>query len=118
MYLAAGLLWVAWCLYWPFLARDHDVQEAVREAEEAYKVCLQQHVVSVADCRRDRSAYEQLLRTMVAPPQENAYQSFASKDPLDAIEFMFALCFLPPLIVFASLRLALEIWLSFAHLRA
>ena len=118
MYLATGLLWIAWCLYWPFLARDHDFREAATEAEEAYRVCLQQRVAGAAACRKDRTAYEALLRNVVAPSQENAYQSFAGKDPLGAIEFMSVLCFLPPLIVFASLRLALEICLAFAHSKA
>ena len=118
LYLATGLLWIAWCLYWPFLIRKHDIQEAVTEAEEAYKVCLEQHAVTEVDCRKDRAAYETLLRNMVASPQENAYQSFAGENPLDAIEFMSVLSLLPPLIVFAFLRLLLEMWLSFAHSNA
>jgi hypothetical protein len=115
LYLATGLLWIAWCLYWPFLVRDQDIQEVMTEANEAYEVCLQQRGVTPTDCSTDRTAYEKLLREMAAPPQENAYQSFAGENASDAIAFMSVLCLVPPLIVFALIRLVLEVWLFFAH---
>ena len=117
LYLATGVLWIAWCLYWPFRARNRDIREADIEAQETYKVCLQQRAASPADCDRDRTEYKKLLRNMVAPQQENVYQSFAGENAIDAIGFMFVLCLLPPLVVFAFLRLLLEVWLFLAARR-
>ena len=88
------------------------------EAQETYKVCLQQRAVSPADCDRDRAEYKKLLRNMVAPQQENVYQSFAGENTIDGIEFMSVLCLLPPLVVFAFLRLLLEVWLFLVGCRA
>jgi len=88
------------------------------ETQETYKVCLQQRAASRADCDHDRTEYEKLLRNMVAPQQENAYQSFAGENTIDAIGFMSVLCLLPPLVVFALLRLLLEFWLFLAGRRA
>lgn len=114
-YLCLGVLWVAWCLYWPFLVRNRDIRQATAEAEQSYRVCLEQPGLTRADCHNDREAYEQLLRATLAPPEENAYQLFAGEKASDAIAFMSALCLLPPLIVFAFARFVLEVCLFFAR---
>lgn len=112
-----AVLWTGWCLYWPFQARQQDLREALTEAQESYQVCLQKQFVTAADCRSDRDGYAKLLRNIVAPPGESAYQSFAGKNTRDLIAFMARLCLLPPLIAFALLRLLLEICIFLARVR-
>ncbi len=89
----------------------------LREADETYKVCLQQPAVTAADCRTDRNVYVTLMRKALAPTHANAYQLFAGRRMRDAFEFMAILCLLPPLIVFALLRIVLEAYLYLARLR-
>ncbi len=107
----------AGALYWPFYSRQHDLQQALAEVDESYKVCLQRGIVASKDCSIDRNAYASLQRNLIAPPDENPYQSFAGKKARDAIQFMSVLCLLPPMIVFALILLVLEVCLWFAHIR-
>jgi hypothetical protein len=115
-YTACALLWIAWCLYWPFFARDQDFEQADTEAAKAYEVCLQQPRVTAQACRADRESYQKLLRDAAAPPGENVYQVFAGNQLGYAIAIMSALCLLPPLVVFGFLRLLLELALFLGRL--
>ena len=105
------VLWIGWCLYWPFVARAQDIRQANREAAAAYSVCLNRHAVTAAACKADREAFAQLLREAVSPPDQNPYQRFAGRHLPDAIRFMAILCLVPPLLFYAILRAVLEIGL-------
>lgn len=105
--LAGAALWIAWCLYWPFYARRQDMREALVEIDQAYRFCLQQEEMTAANCSADRAARLSSERRLIAPPGENAYQSFAGKSMGDAIVFMSTLCLLPLLLAYAVLRVLL-----------
>jgi len=104
-----GAAWIAWCLYWPFWARQQDTREALKEAEASYRVCLEQRALTRADCTRDRAAYEQLWRELIAPHYENVYQSFAGGNPRQTLALMLTLCLAPPLMLFAASRMLLAL---------
>lgn len=86
------------------------------EAAKAYEVCLHQPRVTAQACGADRESYQKVLRDAAAPPGESAYQVFAGNQLGHAVAIMFALCLLPPLVVFAFLRLLLELALFLARL--
>ena len=110
-------MWIGWCLYWPFFARWQDIRALQAEAAATYKVCLQQKGLTAAECATDRDAYTKLNRLWAAPPDENAYQTFAGKRLPDALSLLTVLCLLPILTGYALLRAVLEIVLWFARAR-
>ena len=101
-------LWIAWCLYWPFFARKQDIHRAFKEADQDYRVCLQEHIARSSDCLEDRDLSRKRLQHAVAPPEENAYQRFAGRNFGDALTFMATLALLPPLLLYALARLAMQ----------
>lgn len=111
-------LWIGFCLYWPFIARQQDIHRAMVEANAAYAVCLHQHALTPAECRADRDAFQNVLRQAAASPHENAYQRFAGRRTRDAIEFVAALCLVPPLLLFALGFLSLQLTLRLIRFRS
>lgn len=108
---------MAWCLYWPFYARRQDVRTIQAEVADTYNICLQQKGLSASDCATDRAAYTQLKRRLVAPPDQNAYQTFAGRKLSDALSFFTVLCLFPVLIGYLLVRTVLEAFLWFARAR-
>ncbi|MBV9404782.1 MAG: hypothetical protein JO211_05525 [Acidobacteriaceae bacterium] len=111
-------LWLGWCLYWPFFARNQDLQRAWAEVDQDYRVCLAVQIASASDCLRDRDLSRKRRQQAVAPREENAYQFFAGRNFRAALTFMAALCLLPPLLLYAVARLLLELALYVTRARA
>ncbi len=117
-FVVVSTLWIAWCLCWPFIARQHDLHLADTEADQAYRVCLQQPAVTTADCKADHEAFRNRLRIAMVSPEQTAYKWFAGRRVKDATIFMAILCLAPPLILFVVFRLTLEGLLCFARFRS
>lgn len=112
---AVSLLWIAWCLYWPFYARKQDRRAFEADAAATYRVCLAQPGMTEAQCAQDRTAYAKFGEQLVWPSEENAYRAFAGKRWPDALAFLTVLCLLPVVAGYAALRLPLELFLLFKY---
>ena len=104
-----SVAWLGWCLYWPFYARQQDFGAIEAEAQETYRVCLEQQGLTPADCQIDRAAYGKMFREQAAPADENVYQVFAGKRWQDALFFYAVLVLLPLAAGYILLRGLLEI---------
>ena len=110
-----SLLWIAWCLYWPFYAQRQDAQAITADTAETYKLCLQQKGMTAAGCAADRDAYIKLDKRLTSPPGQSAYQSFAGARWQDALSLMILLSLLPVVFGYVLVRSVLEFLLWFAR---
>jgi hypothetical protein len=109
IWVIVSVLWMFWCLIWPYYARHQDLILAEHEAQEEYRTCLSLAVVPQDICRHDRVSRTRFLSDLVAPPTENVYSRFAGAVPKDAIAFYIALCGIPVLVSYCIARMALEL---------
>lgn len=114
---ALSLLWIAWCLYWPFYARRQDKHEIEAQTAETYNICLQQKGMTPATCEIDRQAYTKLEKQIAWPSEQNVYQTFAGKSLSQALSFFTLLCLFPAVFGYVLLRMVVEIILRFAGLK-
>ncbi len=112
---ALSLLWIAWCLCWPFYARHQDMRTIQAEAAESYNLCLHQKGMTAAGCAVDRNAYTEFTERLAWPPEQSPYQSFAGKRLADQLSFLTVLCLLPVITGYVPLRAVLEVFLWFAR---
>lgn len=112
-----SLLWIAWCLYWPFYARRQDRRAIHAETGETYQLCLRQKGMTPATCAADRDAYTNLDERLAWPPEQNVYQSFAGNTWRDALSFLTLLCLFPVVFGYVLIRAVLESIFWFARAR-
>ena len=113
-----SILWIAWCLYWPFYARRQDGRDIEAEAAESYSLCLQQRGMTQAACDTDRRAYTRLDERLAWPQDQNAYQTFAGKTLSDVLSFYTLLCLFPVVFGYVLLRAVVELCVWFARVSA
>jgi hypothetical protein len=114
---AISLLWIAWCLYWPFYARRQDTRAIEAETAETYNICLHTNGMSPAACATDRQAYIELQQRLAWPPQQSVYPSFAGKTVSDVSSFFTFLCLFPVIFGYVLLRAPMEAIFWFARTR-
>ena len=102
-----AIVWLSWCLYWPYFALHQNAQAAIREADETRKVCFQQPGLTPVDCDLDHRLYKQRLLQATMPSGRSAYQSFAGQTAEAVIGFMSALIAIPLLALYVTGRLSL-----------
>lgn len=109
---AISILWITWCFYWPYYARQQDQRALDADLAETYSLCLQQQGMTPATCEADRAAYKKLDESLAWPPDQNAYQVFAGRKMSDAISLLTVLCLLPIVFGYALVRGVFEatIW--------
>jgi hypothetical protein len=112
-----SLLWIAWCLYWPFYARRQDTRAIEAETAETYNICLHTNGMTPAACATDRQAYTELRLRVTWPREQSVYRSFAGKNLSDALSFFTFLCLLPVVFGYVLLRAGIEAIFWFARIR-
>lgn len=112
-----SLLWIVWCLYWPFYARQHDRHAIEAEAAQTYEICLEQKGMTPAACALDRDAHTKRLEQIGWPSERSPYQSFAGEKLADAFSLLTVLCLLPIVLGYALVRTVFEVCVWFARAR-
>ncbi|MBV9158068.1 MAG: hypothetical protein JO097_17515 [Acidobacteriaceae bacterium] len=91
------------------------MQAVSKEAEETYQVCLKQPGVSPEDCARDKDVNLRFQEDLLAPGGANAYQTFVGGGNLVTGVTLFALCALPPLLLYPIVRWILAVFALFKN---
>lgn len=111
------VLWIAWCLYWPFYARRQDRRAIEAETSATYRLCLQQKGLTARQCAADREAYTRMDERLAWPPEQSPYQEFAGTNLRESLSFLAVLCLFPIVFGYVLVRAVLEAFLWFARVR-